>query len=356
MTNPKTVLISNLNKIIDKPIDIFICSGSFESRSLEVARAIGPKNVKKAIVAYNENLKTFVEENYLKLTEIFGDKTCKARLDTGDPLKTADAFITELNKVTSSGKQKHYLIDITTFTHEAILILIKLLSMKAKTTDKITCVYVGAKEYSYKNKKKDKWLSKGLADIRSVLGYPGIMDLSRPTHLIVLVGFEHERATSLINELDPEIISLGYGKSGTETDKSHKDANLHFHGLLSRIASTHCKVNNFEFSCTDPVDTKNMLITQINNCPDHNVIIAPMNTKISTIGVALATMEIQDIQLCYAQPRHYNYYHYSIPGKNCYLFDIDLFSKPNSSMIRGLLTRTGLPKEGNEREPASSNG
>jgi len=49
MTNPETVLISNLNKIIDKPIDIFICSGSFESRSLEVAQAIGPKNVKKAI-------------------------------------------------------------------------------------------------------------------------------------------------------------------------------------------------------------------------------------------------------------------------------------------------------------------
>jgi hypothetical protein len=48
-----------------------------------------------------------------------------------------------------------------------------------------------------------------------------------------------------------------------------------------------------------------------------------MNTKISTIGSALAALEEEAIQLCYAQPLQYNYKSYSTPGNTCYLLDFN---------------------------------
>jgi hypothetical protein len=47
-----------------------------------------------------------------------------------------------------------------------------------------------------------------------------------------------------------------------------------------------------------------------------------MNTKISTVGCALAAWEDRAIQLCYAQATRYNYAHYSTPGDTCYVFDL----------------------------------
>jgi hypothetical protein len=40
-----------------------------------------------------------------------------------------------------------------------------------------------------------------------------------------------------------------------------------------------------------------------------------LNTKLSTVGVALAAIENPEIQICYAEPEEYNTDGYSKPGK-----------------------------------------
>lgn len=323
--------VSDLLKIIGHPIDVFFCCGSFEERSLTIANAIGPNNVKYPIVTRNTNLTQFVEKNKNKLIELFGSNAIVADMDSSDPLKTGDAIKKAISEVISK-KPLTYLIDLSTFTHESLLILIKLLSLNLKPRDKIFCAYVGAAEYSLGDKDEDKWLTKGIADVRSVLGYPGEIHPLKPTHVIVLVGFEHERAAGLINALEPDIISLGYGRPGTESDKKHLPANKHFHTLLKTITSSYSTVHDFEFSCTNPLDTRDALRACIEEYPDHNVIIAPMNTKVSTIGAALMAFENDEIQLCYSQPSQYNYIYYSTPGKNCYLFNLSNIL-PNKELI-----------------------
>ena len=56
----------------------------------------------------------------------------------------------------------------------------------------------------------------------------------------------------------------------------------------------------------------------------HNALIAPMNTKISTVGAALLAMEDDTIQLCYATAHQYNEKGYSTPGQECYYFNVVL--------------------------------
>jgi hypothetical protein len=82
-------------------------------------------------------------------------------------------------------------------------------------------------------------------------------------------------------------------------------------------------VEEFNFSCIDPVQAKVDLKRQIYQYDGYNVIIAPMNTKISAMGAALLAYERPEIQLCYASANVYNVDGYSIPGDDCYLFSLD---------------------------------
>jgi hypothetical protein len=174
----------------------------------------------------------------------------------------------------------------------------------------------------------DRWLSKGVAEVRSVLGYPGEFFPSRKTHLIVLVGFEHERASKLVEIYEPNILSLGYGKAGSETSQKHYSANRNYHKLVREAVATYTTVREFEFSCSNPWDAKKAILAQVATTPDHNVVVAPMNTKISTVGCALAAVENQTIQLSYAKAMSYNYQQYSVGGTMCYLFEVpELFSR-----------------------------
>jgi hypothetical protein len=210
-------------------------------------------------------------------------------------------------------------VDITTFTHEALLILLKLLQLKLKPTDSVTFLYTAALEYSVGDEEENKWLSKGIGEIRSVLGYPGKVLPTQKLHLVILTGFESERAERFIEEYEPNMLSLGLADPDSSTSPAHYPVNRAKH---SRIAARHKDAVTFVFSCSDPVETMTAIQDRIRQVPDHNVLIAPMNTKISTVGAALVAFDNDSVQLCYATANQYNESNYSKPDSNCYLFTV----------------------------------
>jgi hypothetical protein len=219
-------------------------------------------------------------------------------------------------------RTKRILLDITTFTHESLLILLKLLILYCPDTE-ITCIYANAKEYGMGDDLSQKWLSKGIHEIRSVLGYPGNLIPSQKTHLVVIVGYEYERGVSMINTLEPNILSLGYGKSENATVEKDKEANSHYSKLVAQMMPSYPSINRFEISCNDPYKTYESLKSKIGNIKNENILIAPMNNKISTIGVGLFGLKYEDVQICYAPALTYNLLNYSTPGNLCYIFDIE---------------------------------
>jgi hypothetical protein len=58
---------------------------------------------------------------------------------------------------------------------------------------------------------------------------------------------------------------------------------------------------DFTFPCYDPLGTKAAIQQQIKLEPGLNVVVAGLNTKASTLGVGLAGIHNQRVQLCYAQ-------------------------------------------------------
>ena len=85
-------------------------------------------------------------------------------------------------------------------------------------------------------------------------------------------------------------------------------------------------IHSFNFSCTNPFELKQQLLEHIKKIDngEFNIIIAPLNNKISTVGVALAALENNNLQVCYAEAKEYNSSNYvSSSGK------VSIFSMVN---------------------------
>jgi hypothetical protein len=310
--------LATLNDTIGESIDLLVCSASYESRCKSVATSIDSAKIGRVLIAQNINHAQFFVENADYLKDLFGAKCSFVDLNTNYPVFGADNLNAILENVLS-GRPRSVLVDITTFTHEALLILVQLMLLRARHDDRIQFVYVGAEEYSIGLPLEEKWLSKGTKEIRSVLGYPGIVLPSRKIHLIVLVGFETERARSLIDAYEPSLLSLGYSPESASITKTNFVANEYFH---SKATELYPRSQTFIFPANDILGTKAVLEERIGGSPGYNVVVAPMNTKLSAIGSALVAIENEAVQVCYAQAELYNYSGYSSPSEWCYLFSL----------------------------------
>jgi hypothetical protein len=318
------VQLDRILEALDEVPETFLCSASFESRSRSVAERIDPAKVKRVLIFANVAFHKDIGINAELIKERFGDKATIVPLRIDDPLFVADTFTNQVIP-----HLKAYaglcLIDVTSFTHEQLLIFIRVLS-DLDPSRNIKLVYTGAAEYSVGLPPQEKWLSKGLSETRAVLGYPGVMLPSKRLHLIVLVGFEYERAEKLIESYEPALISLGLGHRDQSVSSDHHKLNTEFHERVRKfakaISNSMLIVRKFEFSCVDPCKTMEDIIKQIAKYPGYNIALCPMNTKPSTIGAGLAALSREQIQLVYAQPVEYNLNGYSTPGDTCTIFDL----------------------------------
>lgn len=308
--------------------DFFICCASYEDRSVSISNAIDSATVRHALVALHKDTSDAdsIAHNLHSIKETFSSKFRVIELFASDPVRSATNIVSALDGLHATNSE-NYLVDITTFTHETLLILFRVLYERAKPKYGVTLAYATAREYCPDVARENKWLSYGVSDVRSVLGYPGEVLPGRQNHLIVLVGYEASRASELVRTYEPDIVSLGYGAPGSGTESANEGSSQFFAKLLRETIATYCSVNEFTFASNDPINTRDSVLDQVKSTPSCNHIVAPMNTKISTVGAALAAIQNQSIQLCYARALKYNTSNYSSPGENCYLMDLSALLK-----------------------------
>lgn len=320
------VELSQLGTYFEKRVTLFICMASFEERCLGVAKNIDKSNVQHVLIFSNEKNHDLVKPNREALKAIFiGSRIENPELQIGKPLDAGDIFFsTAIAAIKATVGLA--VVDVTTFTHEQVLILFRQIEMN-KLQSRVVFCYVGAGEYSVGLPVEKKWLSRGVLQVRSVLGYSGLMLPSRRLHLVVLVGFEHERAQAVIERYEPAILSLGLGHPTQSVNETLYGVNKAFFDRVQRFAdstaSTLRDVNKFEFSCIDPRLCSDAINGHIAQYPGYNVALCPMNTKLSTLGAALTVTKNPEIQLCYAQAAEYNVDGYSTPGDSATVFILD---------------------------------
>lgn len=305
---------------IKEQIDVFICSASFEDRCFSIPNEAAKLSIPTNVIFNVADLDDAIYKNAAKLVSILGENSQRYELSIDNPALSLYTMHLALNKVLSKDKSLCFLLDTTTFTHEGLLMLVKLLQLRLKDNDKLLLCYNGAKDYSYKETNpEEKWLSKGINKIRSILGYPGLLDPSKKNHLIILFGFESERTSRLIDIFEYDLVSLAFGSKAASITETHQQLNATRHEELLNLYPT---ANKFEISLVDAKDTKAQILAYVKNYSEYNTVIAPMNNKISSIGAGLAAMQNPEIQLCYVTANQYNLESYSQPSDNCYLFEV----------------------------------
>ena len=318
----KKIKLNNIVKTLADKIDVFICSSSFEERCFSIPKEAVKLDIPSKLIFYVEDLESKINQNAKKLASILGDSSHEIAIQINNPAQTLKKMSYALSEVISVEKPQNFLIDITTFTHEGLLMLFKLfqLKIKEKNKDKLFLCYNGAKDYSYNETiPEKKWLSKGVKSVRSILGYPGLFDPSKKNHLVVLFGFEEERTRRLIDIFEYNLVSLAVGSKDASITDDHQKLNEARH---EELLDLYPNAKKFEISLIDANQTKSQLLEHLKDFSEYNTVIAPMNNKISTIGTGLAAIEKPEIQLSHLTANQYNFEGYSIPSKNCYLFEV----------------------------------
>lgn len=306
--------LAELNMFVPDKIG-FICFASFELRCLSIPKVIDQNKIVKTWVLRNNYGRTAEtnQSNFCAIKDMSKNiEVIEFSLKHSD--RIADLIYALLKELKVLQVEK-IVVDISTFTHEVLLILIKAIYVSKKYFKKVLFLYNGADRYS-------KWLSKGCKDIRNVVGYPGYWNPAYKYHLIVLSGFEQERITGLVEMLEPDSLSLGV--CNDSTNDNHKDTILEYSERFDEWArNLHVlkKYEKFDFSCINIEETISNIENIIISNTEMNYILAPLNTKLSTVAAGIVALRNENIQLCYPIPEAYNI-EYSVPSENVTIVDL----------------------------------
>jgi len=313
------------------PDDLFLACASYEPRTVAVAELLASEyRSKKGVIYVNRE---FLEGtrgertklNLNRLNEILGQHCDVVNLVEGSWLNAKDQLISlrdalvpgncEQQSVSAKSaltQEAVITLDTTTFNREVLLTTAVLLRTRFPKSD-IRAVYVSPEDYG-------EWLSRGFRCVRSVMGFPGILQSSRPTVLTVLSGFEPERTFKIIEEHEPAKVLRGIGDPPT-TPKFLKRTE----GIVNeqKLIMARQDVEEFRFPADNIDDCWKCLENLLTPClAAHNVILAPMSTKLSTLAAFLVAEHHPEIQITYCVPGEYNIDDYSIGAKDLFIAQI----------------------------------
>ena len=263
-------------------------------------------------------------QNLERFESLLGEKVRIKRISIFNPLEVADSLWDAIKETCGDIASPKILVDITSFTHEALLIFLAI-AKRFLNNAQIDYIYCNASKYASEADDTDEqWLSRGISEVRSVLGYPGDMKPFQDSALIMMVGYECERASKVIDAISPEELIITFNDAAGSTDQTNKDANQRHADLLKTLAAYYQNPRQYVIPSNNPFKTAEKLEDVISALGDDvNIIIAPMNNKLATVGAGMVALKRPEIQICYAPAIYYNTSSYSVEGDICYLFSLD---------------------------------
>ncbi len=305
------------NQIKSDNVNVLITSANYDDRCLTLPEIIRGAGIREAFVFQEQGCNHSIK-NANTISSQPDYKVSLVEYSVDQPIEIVGKVNNIINELFRRYLQLNVLVDITGFTTENLLILMKRIYEARAGFDSVYVGYVGAKDYSLNQNQKEKWLQKGVADIRKIEGYQ-VAEKSDKTHLLLLMGFEYDMAVKTIKQGDYDFVSVGFGV--TPIQANHFSINYErYKRLVNEIPET----KEFRFSLTNPLETKKQILEYLDQEEFNgvNTTIAPMNNKLSTIGACLASLNNESIQQVYCQPEVCNKQGYSEANDDVYLFKL----------------------------------
>jgi hypothetical protein len=198
-------------------------------------------------------------------------------------------------------KPVRWVADITTMTHEMLLIIVAAADEIVTPWKDLQLVYNVAGQYSGDDEPAKKWISQGIHEVRSVVGYPGDWSPGEQTTMVALPGLDPERMRRMVEEIEPEqlIVGIACPVGGHHAWTAEKNREIAEQLLTTRNGTT------FDYPALDPFATIDAVIRVLRDVKS-NVLLAPLNSKISTAAVGVLARMQPEWQVCYAPAFIYN--------------------------------------------------
>jgi hypothetical protein len=145
--------------------------------------------------------------------------------------------------------------------------------------------------------------SYGMQDVAVVPGYPGTVRI-RKDYLVILLGFEGNRAFSLYRRLDPSMTTVILGDTGSEFDREHyfSQASKNNASLIALPSVSSCIMPSRDLYLF--VSTFDSFLDEVTRTrgEEYNIYFSCLGTKLQTVGAFLVLQKYPSVQVVDALP------------------------------------------------------
>ncbi|MDO8873585.1 MAG: hypothetical protein Q7V05_12790 [Methanoregula sp.] len=305
---------------IPSKIDIFISSIGWEERCPIAWNQIKENKInveRKIIFFYNEVLDKkdpfkgtdCREKNITEFSSMFdlNEKDSKLFVQMLDESTGLKKFQDLLENQYPNISEMSIVFDFSVMVKPYFFILLKLLSIHKKVK-KIFLLYTEPKTYVVKKinfeKLDDAYFTKGSnTPPKDMLSFSGCLDSLKADVLVILLGFEGQRAKEVTNEINPDVIIPINGFPSYRPE--FKDISILLNDEI--LKETEISKNLQYAPSNNPFETKNELSSIYQNKKrKYNISIAPLGPKPMALGCCLFVLENPECRVVYPYPQEYN--------------------------------------------------
>jgi hypothetical protein len=289
------------------PDDIFICSASPEERCLGIARKLD-KNYRAnyvLLLRYNRHPSEKRQRNIEQLRNYLQSvgKVHEIALDEEKPIPKIKEIAQQIEEFRDKAAPK-ITVDITTIIKWHLLLLLKSLDTKELAKD---CRFLYTEPEDYLTEIFQP-LSFGINEVFPVPTYSGDFDFHKDLLLVLMLGYEGDRALAIFEEMDPDdclllIARPSYHEQSWEgrTERLNKE-------VINMVGKSKIRY----IDARNPVTVHQQLNDLLSSptLQNFNHAVAPLGTKPQTLGLYayLKTNPSNTIVIYGSPARHNKFY------------------------------------------------
>jgi hypothetical protein len=293
----------------NEPDDIFICCASPEERCKGVVQKLATNYHSKVVLflRYANHKSEKREKNIQEMKDRLKSvgETQEIVIDEDKPIPMLKEIIQDIVNHTENNEKPRIAIDISTIIKWHLLILLKGLDL-TKKGGTLRFFYTEPEDYI-----TDLFqpLSFGIHSIFPIPTYSGNFDFSKNSLLVLILGYEGDRALALYEEMDPTDCLLLIAKPSY-----HEEWEGRAEKMNKEIINT---VGNSKIGYIDsrnPIKVSSQLHELLSNqtYKQYNHIISPLGTKPQTLGLHLyLSSNPLNTVIIYGSPARHNELFYS---------------------------------------------
>lgn len=289
------------------PDDIFICCASWEERCLGTLHMFTDYRFRNGYIFVYDDLNEQREHHLKEMRTILSAAGSFDEISTSkdNPIPAVSQLKDALIGLNLTHGRGVITIDITTFTKRHLLLLLRVVDDMGMWSS-LRIFYSEPKKYI-----ADLYLpmSAGIRQISTIPGFIGTQPLTKPSLLVIFLGYEGDRATALFENLDPNEVILVVPDPPYHEEWRGRTEEMNRH-LITLIGEKQIKYADSRDPFIVASDIERII--QDYNVNDWHLCFAPLGTKPQTLGIYLFWRKHKgECSLIYAQPLKHNPRFYS---------------------------------------------